>query len=93
MQPAWHGCYVGQRLTIILLSTLLCCSALGLGEFAQFAVGKDAVVFLSLGGEMGRNGKLQSFLSCQQVPYTGPGFVSTMLCSDKVCCLLCVTAS
>ena len=46
-------------------------------------MGAQAVVFLSLGGEWGRSGKLQSFLACQGIPFTGPGFVSTLLCSDK----------
>ena len=60
------------------------CSALSLVELAEFAKLRGAVIFLSVGGQVGRSGQLQEFLSEQGIPFTGPGSVSCMTCADRV---------
>ncbi len=41
------------------------------------------VVFLALHGAMGENGQLQATLDCFGIPYTGTGYVGSLLAMDK----------
>ena len=60
------------------------CSALSLVELAEFAKARNAVVFLSVGGQVGRSGQLQQFLTEEGISFTGPGALPCMTCADRV---------
>ena len=60
------------------------CSALSLLELAEFAKARNAVVFLSVGGQVGRSGQLQQFLTEEGISFTGPGALPCMTCADRV---------
>ena len=60
------------------------CSALSLVELAEFAKARDAVIFLSVGGQVGRSGQLQQFLTEEGISFTGPGALPCMTCADRV---------
>ena len=40
-------------------------------------------VFIALHGDVGENGQLQAFLDMECIPYTGSGYVGSLLAMDK----------
>lgn len=60
-------------------------------EFGQDLIGEQVldvaryadVVFLGLHGDIGENGKVQALLDLYHIPYTGSGYVGSLLAMDK----------
>ncbi len=41
------------------------------------------VVYIALHGDVGENGQIQAFLDMEKIPYTGSGYVGSLLAMDK----------
>lgn len=77
--PAHHPYYPQ-----VLSPGIAACRLLSVQDFAEWAAVSNALVFMSVGGSIARNGQLQSLLSALNVPYTGSQTIETQICNDKV---------
>lgn len=55
-----------------------------LREWIKLAKEVKATVFIAVHGGIGEDGRLQSLLDAEGVPYTGPGALASKICMDKV---------
>ncbi len=55
----------------------------GIGPYVIDACRKADSVFLALHGSIGENGQLQAMLDAYNIPYTGSGYIGSMLAMDK----------
>ncbi|KAI3676209.1 hypothetical protein L1987_85810 [Smallanthus sonchifolius] len=55
-----------------------------LENWIKLAKEVQATVFIAVHGGIGEDGTLQSLLEAQGIPYTGPGFLASKICMDKV---------
>ncbi|CAI0475694.1 unnamed protein product [Linum tenue] len=62
-----------------------------LQDWIKHAKEVQATVFLTVHGDIGEDGTLQSLLQAEGVPYTGPGILASKICMDKVATSLAVS--
>ncbi|CAL1378537.1 unnamed protein product [Linum trigynum] len=62
-----------------------------LQEWIKHAKEVQATVILTVHGDIGEDGTLQSLLQAEGIPYTGPGILASKICMDKVATSLAVS--